>query len=215
MCPLLWRSRQIVGENSGTGGRDPGAGLSGRSWSRAGPRPAARRVTVSPLSLCHIILFVTKIRGPVLRRTRESARRRGAERRPTGGATDNGQKFWFTRWPVHRRSGADDGPERAAHRQKPVRCRGSGAAISHPRMCKSHIAARLRGPRDAPAEGAGTVALTARATLACSDTATCMQRHHGWEAGFSSPPRSGARRPTRPSSTCPPRRRRRRARAST
>ena len=191
------------------------AGVAARSCRRAGgaPRPAARRVTVSPLSLCHIILFVTKIRGPVLRRTRESARRRGAERRPTGGATD--KSSGLPQWPVHRRSGADDGPERAAHRQKPVRCRGSGAAISHPRMCKSHIAARLRGPRDAPAEGAGTVALTARATLACSDTATCMQRHHGWEAGFSSPPRSGARRPTRPSSTCPPRRRRRRARAST
>ena len=213
MCPLLWRSRQIVGENSGTGGRDPAGRRRGDRVAAPGPRPAARRVTVSPLSLCHIILFVTKIRGPVLRRTRESARRRGAERRPTGGATD--KRSGFTRWPVHRRSGADDGPERAAHRQKPVRCRGSGAAISHPRMCKSHIAARLRGPRDAPAEGAGTVALTARATLACSDTATCMQRHHGWEAGFSSPPRSGARRPTRPSSTCPPRRRRRRARAST
>lgn len=39
--------------------------------------------------------------------------------------------------------------------------------------------------------------------------------HPGSEAGCSSPPRSGARRATRPSSRRPPRRRRQRARAST
>ena len=33
----------------------------------------------------------------------------------------------------------------------------------HPHMCKLHIAARLQGPRNARAEAAGTVALTARA----------------------------------------------------
>ena len=214
MCPLLWRSRQIVGENSGTGGRDPAGRRRGDRVAAPDGSPPRReaRHCLSALSVSHNIICDKNPRAGVAADPRERAQTRG-------GATPDGwchrQKFRFTRWPVHRRSGADDGPERAAHRQKPVRCRGSGAAISHPRMCKSHIAARLRGPRDAPAEGAGTVALTARATLACSDTATCMQRHHGWEAGFSSPPRSGARRPTRPSSTCPPRRRRRRARAST
>ena len=66
---------------------------------------------------------------------------------------------------AQRRSGADDGPNPGgAQADAPVRCRGPGAAISHPRKCKLHTAARPRGPHDAeaPAEGAGTVAHTAR-----------------------------------------------------
>ena len=102
-------------------------------------------------SICHKIGRRFGARGP------ETA---DAERRPTCCAT--AQKFRRTR----RRGGA--GGRRTepggAQADAPVRFRGPGAAISHPRECKSHAAARPRGPRDAEAlaEGAGTVAHTAR-----------------------------------------------------
>ena len=162
-------------------------------------------------SICHKIGRRCGARGP------ETA---DAERRPTCCAT--AQKFRRTR----RRGGA--GGRRTepggAQADAPVRFRGPGAAISHPRECKSHAAARPRGPRDAEAlaEGAGTVAHTARSMGGeelgrggAWEERVIPRCHPGSEAGCSSPPRSGARRATRPSSRRPPRRRRQRARAST
>ena len=111
-----------------------------------------RTLTISiHSSICHKIGRRCGARDP------ETA---DAERRPTCCAT--AQKFRRTR----RRGGA--GGRRTepggAQADAPVRFRGPGAAISHPRECKSHAAARPRGPRDAEAlaEGAGTVAHTAR-----------------------------------------------------
>ena len=117
------------------------------------PAPAARRVTVSPLSLCHIILFVTKIRGPVLRRTRESARRRGAERRPTGGATDksSGLRSLAVAGAQAERGGRRTGTGGAQAEARPL----SRLGRSHQPPSHVQVAHRSAAPRSTRRPGRG------------------------------------------------------------
>ena len=93
MCPLLWRSRQIVGENSGTGGRDPAGRRRGDRVAprRTPPRREARHC-LSALSVSHNIICDKNPRAGVAADPRERAQTRG-------GATPDGwchrQKFRF------------------------------------------------------------------------------------------------------------------------
>jgi len=121
---------------------------------------------------------------------------------------------------------ADDGPNRAAHRQTPPSVFEARAQPSATHASASRTP--QRGPevhatpkpwqraleRSRIRRGAwGGGAWEGRSMG--GEERVIPRCHPGSEAGCSSPPRSGARRATRPSSRRPPRRRRQRARAST
>ena len=116
---------------------------------------------------------------------------------------------------------ADDGPNRAAHRQTPPSVFEARAQPSATHASASRTP--QRGPEVHATPKPWQRALERSRIRRGAWEGRSMggeervipRCHPGREAGCSSPPRSGARRATRPSSRRPPRRRRQRARAST
>ena len=116
---------------------------------------------------------------------------------------------------------ADDGPNRAAHRQTPPSVFEARAQPSATHASASRTPQRGPEVHATPKPWQRALERSRIRRGAWEGRSMGVEEHviprchPGSEAGCSSPPRSGARRATRPSSRRPPRRRRQRARAST